>query len=110
MLWNKNAWGGIISNLFFLDKKDVYSKGYFMNIHIHVYSCYVMLCELHMVHKIVGYWGMWTISRNLFNESGGENKQEKLPPATEQHNLGSIGSSLQIFGDSLLLRKQIGND
>ena len=44
--------------LFFFDKKDVYSKGYFMNIHIHVYSCYVMLCELHMVHKIVGYWGM----------------------------------------------------
>lgn len=70
----------------------------------------VMLCELHMVHKIVGYWGVGTISRNLFNESGGENKQEKLPPATEQHNLGSIGSSLQIFGDSLLLRKQIGND
>ena len=41
--------------LFFFDKKDVYSKGYFMNIHIHAN---VMLCELHMVHKIVGYWGM----------------------------------------------------
>ena len=57
-----------------------------------------MLCELHMVHKIVGYWGVGTISRNLFNESGVENKQEKLPPATESTTLALLDPAYKYLG------------